>query len=239
MTFDETMRALEAAGTEQARKIYRRHGAPEPMFGVSFGVLEKLRKTIKADHALARQLWDSRNTDARNLATLIVDPAEVTAAELERWVADPDSGFFAGLLARHVVAKTRFAHDKALAWIVSPRAETAQVGWIVICAGAQTPGTFADAELLALLPAIEAKIHSAKNGVREAMNYAVIAIGVRNAVCQKAAIAAARRIGKVEVDHGETHCKTPDAEAYILKTMTRRASRPPPRTKPKSAAARR
>lgn len=37
-----------------------------------------------------------------------------------------------------------------------------------------------------------------------------------------AAIAHARRIGKVEVDHGDTACKTPDAEAYILKTRARK-----------------
>jgi hypothetical protein len=36
------------------------------------------------------------------------------------------------------------------------------------------------------------------------------------------AIAAARRIGKVEVDHGDTDCKTPDAVEYILKVEARR-----------------
>ena len=34
-------------------------------------------------------------------------------------------------------------------------------------------------------------------------------------------IAASRRIGKVMVDHGETDCKTPDAEPYILKARAR------------------
>jgi hypothetical protein len=30
-------------------------------------------------------------------------------------------------------------------------------------------------------------------------------------------------IGKVEVDHGDTDCKTPDAAEYILKVAKRRA----------------
>ena len=51
---------------------------------------------------------------------------------------------------------------------------------------------------------------------------AVIAIGLRNANLEKRAIAAARRIGKVEVDHGDTSCKTPDAEPYILKASARK-----------------
>ena len=36
MSHNEVMTALEKAGTAQARKIYARHGATEPMFGVSF-----------------------------------------------------------------------------------------------------------------------------------------------------------------------------------------------------------
>jgi hypothetical protein len=35
---------LSAAGSEQTRKTYRRHGAPEPLFGVSFATLRALAK---------------------------------------------------------------------------------------------------------------------------------------------------------------------------------------------------
>ena len=49
------------------------------------------------------------------------------------------------------------------------------------------------------------------------MNNALIAIGRRNAQLQKQALAAAKRIGKLEIDHGDTACKTPDAATYILK----------------------
>ena len=49
------------------------------------------------------------------------------------------------------------------------------------------------------------------------MNNALINIGTRNASLRKKATAAAKRIGKVAVDHGETNCKTPDAAAYIKK----------------------
>ena len=33
---------LEAAGTEQNRTVYRRHGARDPLWGVSFAVLDRL-----------------------------------------------------------------------------------------------------------------------------------------------------------------------------------------------------
>jgi len=37
MTYREIMKELEALGTAQNRKVYRRHGAGENLFGVSFG----------------------------------------------------------------------------------------------------------------------------------------------------------------------------------------------------------
>ena len=40
MTFAEAMRELEKAGSAQTKKTYARHGAKEPMFGVSFAMSE-------------------------------------------------------------------------------------------------------------------------------------------------------------------------------------------------------
>ncbi len=69
------------------------------------------------------------------------------------------------------------------------------------------------------LRTIGKNIKTAKNYTRSAMNQAVIAIGVRNPNLTKKALAVAAAIGKVEVDHGDTACKTPDAAAYIQKTL--------------------
>lgn len=44
---------LEAAGKPQYRKIYARHGAREPMYGVLFSVLTAMHKRIKKDHVRA------------------------------------------------------------------------------------------------------------------------------------------------------------------------------------------
>src|SRR5688572_26491998 len=86
MTLTETMRELEKAGSAQTRKTYLRHGAAEPLFGVSFATLKTLRKRIGVDHELAVALWETGNLDARNLAVKIIDPAKVKSADLDRWV---------------------------------------------------------------------------------------------------------------------------------------------------------
>ena len=76
-----------------------------------------------------------------------------------------------------------------------------------------------------LLSTVEAGIHTRKNRVRDAMNSALIAIGIRNEKLQQRAMVAAGNIGKVEVDHGATGCVTPDAASYILKTVNRKSRR--------------
>ena len=85
MSVADVMRELKKAGSAQTRKTYARHGALEPMFGVSFATLKTLMKRIDVDHELALALWDTRNFDARNLAVKIVDPARMTSADLDRW----------------------------------------------------------------------------------------------------------------------------------------------------------
>ena len=73
--FSAVMAQLAAAGTAQNRKVYARHGAAEPMFGVSYAELGRIAKPIKTNHALAVELWDSGNHDARVLALRVADPA--------------------------------------------------------------------------------------------------------------------------------------------------------------------
>jgi 3-methyladenine DNA glycosylase AlkD len=79
-----------------------------------------------------------------------------------------------------------------------------------------------DADAAKILATIEKEIHRSANWSRYAMNNALIAIGVYKPALRKQAIAAATRIGKVVVDHGETHCKTPDAAPYITKAANRK-----------------
>ncbi len=119
VTLEETLQTLKAAGTAQTRKTYLRHGYPEDTWGVSFADLKKLSKTIDTDHALARKLWATGNGDACTLATMIADPEETTAKELESWVKVVKFSLMSQMLSRFV-AETEFAHEKAEQWTKSP-----------------------------------------------------------------------------------------------------------------------
>ncbi|HET9262774.1 MAG TPA: DNA alkylation repair protein [Vicinamibacterales bacterium] len=227
MTALELLAELEALGTEQNRKIYRRHAADPnyDTYGVSFANLYALQKRIRTDHALALALWPTGKADARIMALFIADPAQGDAALLDRWAADVADYGLADAFGGYAV-RTAGGVKQALEWIKDKREFVQRCGWNTLSA-AMKDGTdgLSDAQCAKLLGHIERHIHKAPNRAREGMNYALIAFGVYKPQLREAALAAAGRIGKVDVDHGETGCKTRDATEYILKAVERRAKK--------------
>jgi hypothetical protein len=63
--------------------------------------------------------------------------------------------------------------------------------------------------------------HDGRRAGRHAMNGVLIAVGTFRPELAPEAIAAAESIGTVEVDHGETGCKTPAAVPYIERALAR------------------
>jgi 3-methyladenine DNA glycosylase AlkD len=225
--------ALEKAGTEQNRKVLRKHGYPEPMFGVSFAILRTMAKQIGAEQALAEDLWASGNTDARLLAAMIADPEALTRDVADRWVAEARCAVLVDEVAR-VVARSPLALPCMSSWVGSDDEWIGRGGWSVMSVLATDHPEVPDASFTPYLAVIERRIEAAKNRTREKMNGALIAIGGRSDALAAPATAAAKRIGAVEVDHGDTACETPDAVSYIAKM---RARAKPSASKKKAAPA--
>jgi 3-methyladenine DNA glycosylase AlkD len=224
MTYVQVMKELNKMGTAQNRKVYGRHGVDENMFGVSFANLNLLKKKIKTDHDLALKLWESGNHDARILATMIADPDEVSGRTLDEWVKALDNYVISDAFST-LAGKTPHARKKAEKWTRSKNEWIGRAGWSVLSRVASGDTDLPDGYFEPYLVTIESDIHMSKNRVRDAMNSAVISIGLRSAKLEKRAVAAAKRIGKVKVDHGETSCKTPDAIEYIRKAKAHRAKK--------------
>jgi 3-methyladenine DNA glycosylase AlkD len=231
MTHEQAMAALEAAGTEQTRKTWSRHGITGPMFGVLYSVLGSLQKQIRTDHALAGSLWKSGNHDARVLATMIADPKQCDATLLRRWLRDCGNSVLTDAIAK-LASASPDALALARAWRDDAADPIASAGWSVTAACALHGNDLSDDDCLALIEQIETTIHGRPNRTRYAMNNALIAIGGGRASLRARALQAAKGIGVVAVDHGQTNCQTPDAAAYIQK-MAARATRPKAAKKPR------
>ena len=219
----EVMAQLEAAGTAQNRKVYARHGAAEPMFGVSYADLNKIAKPIKTDHDLARHLWDSGNHDARVLALRVADPDRLDESLAGRWLGDIDNYILAEALGG-LCAQSQHARRLSDRWRDRPEEWPASVGWFIVTCTAENPSVWSVDELADLLAQIEAEIASRPNRVRHEMNGAMIVMALRDAGLATSVLAAASRIGPVKVDHGQTGCKTPEVAPYVERTLAHRAA---------------
>ena len=224
MQLSKVLAQLEAAGTAQNRKVYARHGAAEPMFGVSYAALGKIAKPIKTDHALARQLWDTGNHDARVLALRVADPAALDEPLARRWLGDVDNYILAEGLGG-LCAQTRHARASSDSWRDEPAEWPASVGWFIVTCTAEDPDVWSVAELQGLLDQIEAEIDTRPNRVRHEMNGAMIVMALRDAGLRRSVLAAAERVGPVRVDHGQTGCKTPEVAPYVERTLAHRAAK--------------
>jgi 3-methyladenine DNA glycosylase AlkD len=190
------------------------------MFGVSFANLKNLKKKNKVDQPLAEQLWQSGNHDARILATMVADPQQVSATQLTGWIQEPDNYVLTDALA-DFISQTPHAQVLMEREVDSPHEWISRTGWHLMARLALQDQQLPDAYFEKYLLQIEQQIHPRPNRARDAMNMALIAIGMRNEHLETKAIVAAQRIGKVKVDHGATNCKTPDAISYIQKSRQR------------------
>ena len=179
ITDQEVLRELEALGSEQTRKTYRRHGIAGELYGVSYANLGGLRKRLKVNHALAQQLWASGNHDARILATMIGDPAQANDRLIDAWAGD----LCDYVLTDALVAFVSKAHNVRAwmeRWIEAKNEWTGRAGWHLLGQLAMNDPALPDAFFEPYLARIERDINAEKNRVREAMNNALIAIGMRN-----------------------------------------------------------
>jgi 3-methyladenine DNA glycosylase AlkD len=225
MKLDEVMKRLEQAGNAPTLETWRRHGVTGPAFGVRFADLYALQKQIKVDHALARELWDTGNHDARTLATLVADPKAMTVKALDAWQAACDGNYGLNGMVADVAGRSPVARELAERWHGDEGEYRSAAGWHVLGILAR-PGTDADATYLRpYLAKIRKGIHGAPNRTRYSMNTVLIAIGGYHPELRDEALAIAKAIGKVVVDHGNTSCKTPDAVEYIQKMMARQSKK--------------
>ncbi len=221
MTLKEAVAALKKGGTAQNRKIYGHHGVTGKMYGVSYALQKKLAKQAGCDHDLAVALWATGNHDARVLATMVCDPTAFPSRQLDAMARDLDSYVLTDAFSS-VVSRSGKAIKKFEAWKNRKNEHISSAAWNVMASQAFYDDTLTDTFCAEQIAMIAREIHQRPNRSRHSMNQALISLGVRNPKLEKKARAAAKKIGKVVVDHGQTSCRTPDAAAFISKTLEHR-----------------
>lgn len=219
MTANEVLKKLESLGSEAGKNVYTNHGSTGKCFGVRVADLKVIMKQIKNEQQLAMDLYDSGVMDAMYLAGLVADGAKMTKKQIQQWIEKASSYVISEYTVPWVAAESPWGRELALEWMASKTDHIAAAGWNtmgVLVAVKEDPELDMK-ELKALLEKVQKTIHEAPNRVRYTMNGFVISLGVYVSSLSAAAMEAAKKIGKVEVNMGGTYCKVPFAPEYIAK----------------------
>jgi 3-methyladenine DNA glycosylase AlkD len=162
--------------------------------GSSMPYLRWLVKRLGKDHRLAAELWASGIHEARILAGLVDDPAQVTEEQMEAWAAEFDSWDVVDGLCGSLFDKTPFAYGKAAEWSSRRQEFVKRAAFALMAMLAVHDRKAPDASFARFLPIIEREAGDPRNFVRKAVNWALRQIGKRNGGLNAKAIATAERI---------------------------------------------
>lgn len=215
----EIMQWLEAHGSEQTRKVLRRHGARDPFYGVKIADLKKILKGHRNNQQLAINLWETGNSDAMYLAALMADSQQTPPELLRAWMRSAYWYMLSESAVAALAAETPYGWGLGGEWITSNEEMEAAGGWATLSTWVSLRGDD-ELDLTTIrqhLQQIVAQIKTAQNRVRYGMNNYIICVAVYVSELYDEALVAARTIGKVTVNMGKTSCKTPFAPEYIEK----------------------
>ncbi|HYI12824.1 MAG TPA: DNA alkylation repair protein, partial [Thermoanaerobaculia bacterium] len=177
MNSREILSTFEKLGKPQTAAIYKRYGSGD-VYGVLTSEIARLQKKIKVDHALAVDLWNTGNAEARILSLLIADPQRLSRADADRLVKEGPVRFLGGYLA-DLVARSPIAKATMRAWLKSQDELSREMGYGILCMLLKAdPDSIRDEDADKILTTIAREIHRSPNWVRYAMNSALISIGI-------------------------------------------------------------
>jgi 3-methyladenine DNA glycosylase AlkD len=220
-TVSSILADLKSKGKESTRAIYARHGMPaDRVLGVSVADLKVIAKQIKGQQVLACDLYATGIMDAMYLAGMVAKGSLMPRQQLNDWAEGAsEMQMISEYTVPWVTVENSDARDLASEWMRSKKERIAASGWCTYSglAAIQPDSALDLKEIESLLGTVVKKIGSAQNRERYTMNGFVIAVGCYVKPLLKQAKAAAKKIGTVSVDMGDTACTVPLAMAYIEK----------------------
>lgn len=216
--FDEVDRILfdlRQMGDDQAVAIWRDMGlSTKHYYGADIRQLRKYSKPLVGRHKLAQTLWRTNVHDARLLATMIEDSAEVTENQVETWIRQADFWDITDKIATEIIVKTDFGTRKIKPWLRESNDHFRRTGWILVDYYAKHGGLSED-DLNFYLKEIDKMFNRETNWVQEAMLYALASMGKINPDINNKALKIALKVSGTQITYGQVVCDTPRIEKIL------------------------
>ncbi len=216
MNLENIYTRLKEGGTTENEKKYQLQGAKGELFGVSITDIEKIKEDLisayKNDgsaHSLAKELWTTRNTEARILACMIADPQKTTRNMANQWISVINFYLIADYFSE-LIAQTRFGSDIMYLWIQSPYEYIKRTGYLILNHLAKNDNTKSELFFKAFLQKIKQEVQFSPNWAKEAMYECLISIASKSKNLKEEVINSMLGVKTIEINYDGNSAKTID-----------------------------
>jgi 3-methyladenine DNA glycosylase AlkD len=162
--------------------------------GLSMPTMRQIAKKWGHDHPLALALWNTGIPDARIVAGMVANPAQLTSRQMDAWAKGFESWDVCDQVCGSAFLASPLAWKKVEDW--APRGEefVRRAAFSLLATLAVHDKQAGDAQFIRALPLLEAAACDERNFVKKSVNWALRNIGKRNPALHAEAVAAALRI---------------------------------------------
>jgi 3-methyladenine DNA glycosylase AlkD len=192
----DALRWLERHGSKRIRdELEPRYGITAAnAYGVAIRDIQALAKQLGRDHDLAAELWETGVYEARLLTAYVDDPAQVTAAQMDRWARDFDNWGVVDTLCFSLFDRTPHAWRKVEQWSRNRDEYIKRAGFVLLACLALHDKESGDEPFLETLPLLENGAADGRNFVVKAVSWAIRSIGGRSRALNTASLEMAERL---------------------------------------------
>ncbi len=156
--------------------------------GVSIPHCRRIARAHRGDHPLALDLWGTEIHEARILASMVDDPAQVDEGQMEAWLRDFDSWDLCDQTCSNLFGRTAYAFLKAEAWARRHEEFSRRAGFVLIAERAAHDRVHDDPFWVGWFPTIRRGARDDRNYVKKAVSWSLRQIGKRDEALRTAAI---------------------------------------------------
>jgi len=191
----EVIQKLQATARHDQLAGMARYGmTAEQRLGVAVPDMRQLAKELGKDHRLALELWATGIQEARIVAAMVAEPAELTEEQMEAWVKDINSWDVCDQVCMNLFEKTPLAWQKIADWSQREEEFVKRTAFALLACLAWHDKAAADEQFRQLFPVLKRGATDERNFVKKAVNWALRNIGKRNVALNQAAIEVAKEI---------------------------------------------
>jgi 3-methyladenine DNA glycosylase AlkD len=185
---EAVLQALQSHASAKVRdEMGPRYGVvTNKAMGVPVAKMQAIARPLALDHALAEALWETGWYEARMVACMVDDPAQVSPEQMDRWRADFDNWGIVDTVCFKLFDQSPYAFAKIDAWTALNDEFGRRAGFALLACTA-LHGKGSDPDFIRGLALIEACATDERNFVKKGVNWALRAIGGKRSPALRAA----------------------------------------------------